>query len=648
MRPGFFSYGGFVKRATDKLIALQFLAVVLPIAVVLLAQMGVDARRAASLEHSRPLQILAEEARVSYKTFTTGVANTNGTGTLGSQSVNALHKSTARLIELSEHGEGLLVNDAKAVLQRLTAGIEPSATLATLLPLRALIVQGETLTKAIDQEFEDRDEFVVNDAIASARMQKRAVAAALVTTAILTVVFVLMTRRRLKARIEEDMSVERRRRAELETISLRFEMASRAARAGVYEVRKDGLEVWWSDTMHELYAQSDKTFQPTMSAWLAMIHPDDRDAAQAAKTTALRDGCQLRSQFRVLRSDGSVCHIDSRAAMSADSIDASPRLVGIDLDITERINAEERERKLQRQLRDASRQAGMAEIATNVLHNVGNVLNSVNISASLVGDSVKNSRAAGLGKVVALLQQHEANWETFVTADPRGKHLPAYLAQLWEHLKLDQAMTLQEIDILRTNIGHIKEIVAMQQSYSKLIGVPETLAVRGLVEDALRMNVGAFSRHGVSVECTYEEVPEIVVEKHEVLQILINLLRNAKYACDAAERLDKLVLVRVVNHDGGVRITVADNGVGIRPEHMTQLFSHGFTTKKDGHGFGLHSGALAARDMGGALRAESAGPGQGATFRLDLPLKSPQTVDGLKRSGATGGGSAAQIERVSA
>jgi signal transduction histidine kinase len=615
-----------VRRATDKLIALQFLAVVLPIAVVLLAQMVVDARRAASLEHSRPLQLLAEEARVSYKTFTAGVANTVGAGTLGSQSVDALKKSKARLIELSERGEELLVGDAKAVVQRLTAAVEPSATLDTLLPLRALIVQGEALTKAIDQEFEDRDEFVVNDAIASARMQKRAVAAALVMTVILSVVFVLMTRRRLKARIEEDMSAERRRRAELETISVRFEMATRAARAGVYEVRKDGFEVWWSDTMHELYAQSDRTFQPTMSTWLAMIHPDDRDAAAAAKTAAIRDSSELRSQFRVVRSDGSVCHIDSRAAMATDSIDASPRLVGIDLDITERINAEERERKLQRQLRDASRQAGMAEIATNVLHNVGNVLNSVNISASLVGDSVKNSRAAGLGKVVALLQQNEANWGTFVTEDARGKHLPAYLAQLWEHIKLEQATTLQEIASLRTNIDHIKDIVAKQQSYSKLIGVPETLAVCSLVEDALRMNSGAFSRHGVSVECTYEEVPEVMVEKHQVLQILINLLRNAKHACDAAERLDKLVLVRVMNHNGGVRISVADNGIGIEEKHMTQLFSHGFTTKENGHGFGLHSGALAARDMGGALRAESDGPGRGATFTLDLPLKPPQAV----------------------
>jgi signal transduction histidine kinase len=69
-----------------------------------------------------------------------------------------------------------------------------------------------------------------------------------------------------------------------------------------------------------------------------------------------------------------------------------------------------------------------------------------------------------------------------------------------------------------------------------------------------------------------------------------------------------------------VRISVTDNGVGIRPEHLTHIFEHGFTTRKDGHGFGLHSGAIAAKEMGGSLAVYSAGPDQGATFTLSLPL----------------------------
>jgi signal transduction histidine kinase len=616
-----------MKRATDKLIALQFLAVVLPIAVVLLVQLAADARRAASLDHSRPLRILADDARTNYKTFMNGAADAVDTNTLGAKSVEALRTSAERLADLADRGEGPNVGDAAEAVRALAGVIPKGATLNNLLPLRDRIMQGDVLTREVNDEFERRDEFVVKDAIASAVIQKRAVAGALIITAILTVLFVLATRRRLKARMEADIAKERARRAELETISIRFGIATRAARAGVYELKSDGLNLWWSDTMYELYGQSPTTFRPTMESWLALIHPDDREAAQAAITGAIRDNGHLRSQYRVARPDGSECHVASLAAVATDSVDLGPRLVGIDLDVTDRVEADERERNLQHQLRDASRQAGMAEIATNVLHNVGNVLNSVNISASLVADRVKKPRAAGLSKVVALLQQHEADLGAFVSSDERGKHLPFYLSQLSEHLLLDQKVASQELDSLRQNIDHIKEIVSMQQSYSKLVGVPERLTVSSLVEDALRMNMGAFNRHGVSVKCNFEEVSEIVVEKHKVLQILVNLLRNAKYACEAAQRTDKHVDVRVARHPDGVQISIADNGIGILPEHMTRIFSHGFTTKKDGHGFGLHSGALAAREMGGALRVASAGPGTGATFTLELPLKSPETVD---------------------
>ena len=109
------------------------------------------------------------------------------------------------------------------------------------------------------------------------------------------------------------------------------------------------------------------------------------------------------------------------------------------------------------------------------------------------------------------------------------------------------------------------------------------------------------------------------VEKHKVLQILVNLVRNAKYACLDSAQPDKCVTVRLAAGDGRVRITELDNGVGIPPENLTRIFSHGFTTRQGGHGFGLHGGALAAREMGGSLTVHSDGPGQGATFVLELP-----------------------------
>jgi len=284
---------------------------------------------------------------------------------------------------------------------------------------------------------------------------------------------------------------------------------------------------------------------------------------------------------------------------------------------------EERTRELEnihKQLVDASRRGGMAEIATNVLHNVGNVLNSVNISTGVLIESVKKSRTSGLAKVVVLLREHAPDLGMYLTSDPKGKQVPAYLAQLSEHLLADQRAIVTELDSLRGNVEHIKEIVAMQQGFATFGGVKEMLNVVNLVEDSMRLNEGALSRHRVEVIREFENVPLMSLEKHKILQILVNLLRNAKHACQASDRVDKRLTLRVANGDGRVRISVMDNGVGVPPENLTRIFNHGFTTKKDGHGFGLHSGALAAKEMGGSLTVHSGGSGQGATFTLELPL----------------------------
>jgi len=197
-------------------------------------------------------------------------------------------------------------------------------------------------------------------------------------------------------------------------------------------------------------------------------------------------------------------------------------------------------------------------------------------------------------------------------------------------MSLSQRIDVLEAQLreLRGNVEHIKEIVAMQQSYARRSGVTDIVDIRTLVEDSLRMNEGAFSRHGVSLVRDFKEVPMITVDKHKVLQILVNVIRNAKYACDETETGEKRVTVRVWAADGTMRVAVIDTGVGIPPENLERIFSHGFTTRKGGHGFGLHSCALAAKDLGGSLQGESAGPGHGATFTLTLPLTQPESPHG--------------------
>jgi len=298
---------------------------------------------------------------------------------------------------------------------------------------------------------------------------------------------------------------------------------------------------------------------------------------------------------------------------------------GTSKDITPIKEAEEKLDQVHKKLMQASRQAGMAEVATSVLHNVGNVLNSVNVSSSLITEKVRNSKVANVAKIASLLQANEKDFAGFFNNDPKGQQLPGYLTMLATHLAQEQEEILGEVKSLADHIIHIKEIVAMQQDYAKSAGIRESLEVSDLVEDALRMNTGAMARHQVTVLRDFAKVPPILTEKHKVLQILVNLIRNAKYACDDSGRDGKLISLRIRNGDGRVKISVADNGIGIPSENLTRIFNHGFTTRKDGHGFGLHSGALAAKELGGELRAASEGPGCGATFTLELPAVQPDS-----------------------
>jgi len=300
--------------------------------------------------------------------------------------------------------------------------------------------------------------------------------------------------------------------------------------------------------------------------------------------------------------------------------ESDPVSITMFIDITERKQAEEQLKETHKQLLALSRQAGRAEIATNVLHNVGNVLNSVNVASSLLANSLRKSKVASLSKVVTMLHEHQEDLGAFLTSDPRGKQLPGYLAELAGHLVGEQASALNELAHLQKNIEHIKHIVVLQQDLAKVSGVMETVQINDLMEDALRINSSALARHDVEVIREFVEVPPITIDKHRVLQILVNLVRNAKQACNDSGRDDKQLAVRVYNGNGLIKIVIADNGIGIPPENLARIFNQGFTTKKDGHGFGLRSSVLAAKEIGGSLYASSEGSGRGATFTLELPI----------------------------
>lgn len=288
------------------------------------------------------------------------------------------------------------------------------------------------------------------------------------------------------------------------------------------------------------------------------------------------------------------------------------------------LRVEERTRELQdtqSELLDTARLAGMAEIATNVLHNVGNVLNSVNISADLVSRKLRGSKAVGLGKAMQLINEHPDDLGTFLTRDEKGKLVINYLNQLVDAIALEQRDMTDELVQLSKSVDHIKDIVSTQQSYAGANSLMEPLNISELLEDALRMNAGALTRHQVVVVKDYSDVPPVMGDKHRLLLILINLISNAKYAMsDLSKRPREMTLSVRISDETALQIIVKDDGEGIAAENMTRIFAHGFTTRKEGHGFGLHSCALAAIEMNGHLSAYSEGPGKGARFTLQIPL----------------------------
>ena len=362
-------------------------------------------------------------------------------------------------------------------------------------------------------------------------------------------------------------------------------------------------------------------------AWLAKPNfwEEKLEPQEAAK--AIQTGHDLAArrqpysyEYQMIAADGRTVWIrESGTVLVEKGQPAAMR--GIFQDITRQKLNEKQLDKLNRQLIDTSRQAGMAEVATGVLHNVGNVLNSVSVSATLVVERLGRLKVDNLRRATALLREQNGRLAEFLTTDPKGKVIPEYLATVTDQLAGQQTKLIAQMNSVGQHIEHIKEIVAMQQSYAKVSGVCENLAAAGLVEDALRMNAAAFDRHHIEVVREFaDNTPPVHVDRHKVLQILINILRNAKYAMDAKGGKDKRLVVRVgMASPDRVKIIIADNGVGIAPDNLTSIFNHGFTTKKDGHGFGLHSGANAAKEMGGTLTAHSDGPGKGAEFNLELP-----------------------------
>ena len=301
-------------------------------------------------------------------------------------------------------------------------------------------------------------------------------------------------------------------------------------------------------------------------------------------------------------------------------LEMSNRELSLEIENRKRLEAD-RER-LHGELMIASRRAGMADIATGVLHNVGNVLNSINVSSTLLTDRLGQSKVSQLQRASDLIEQHAQDLTSFITQDPRGQQLPGFLRALASHLTDEHAEALKELAALTERVEHAKTIVSAQQSYAGVLDMIESVDVATSLDEALRLNDVSAERHRIAVVRDFVDLPKIRVDRQKLLQILVNLINNAKDALMDRDRQDRQLTLRTRSSANEcVRIEIVDNGIGIAAGNLDRIFVYGFTTKKMGHGFGLHSCANSARELGGSLSAASDGPERGATFTLELPLQ---------------------------
>ena len=280
--------------------------------------------------------------------------------------------------------------------------------------------------------------------------------------------------------------------------------------------------------------------------------------------------------------------------------------------------------RLRSQLGEAAYKIEMADVASTVLHNVGNVLTSVTVAANMVESVVDQSSVILVNRMAELIKAHDQDLGTYLTEDPKGKRIPPSLEKLGTHLIEEQRAVLKEMKGLVRNIRHMKQIIASHQTMAKSAGQAEQISLADVLSHAMGLSFQPGDEKWITIRPDYQQVPTVLVDQHQLLQILVNLLRNAKQAMrqQVQDSHELNLSVKYQDDDeASVVMTIQDSGIGIAPEHLSKMFTRGFTTKTDGNGIGLHSSILAIQNMGGSMQVQSEGVGRGATFTLTFPVQ---------------------------
>lgn len=412
---------------------------------------------------------------------------------------------------------------------------------------------------------------------------------------------------------------------EMRDINSKLEYAQDIAQMGYWHYDADTDTATWSKGLFKILGLPPSNSALNYASFLALVHPNDKTGLKIVVEKALqeKEDYDYDYELRVRNTDNEYKWYRTIARANPEKNEIS----GVLMDISKRKIIEEQVLELNNKLVSTARLAGMSEVATSILHNVGNILNSVNVSAIILKKNISKIHYKKLSTIKTMLDENIHQLNEYLSNDPKGKLILPYLDALSKALHEEYEENMKEANNLENNINHIKEIISMQQSLSGLSNLTEKISIHDVILNAVKSVI--LDKHQIDVRIEIEpEIHEFITDKSKLFQILTNLLANAKDSVLLHEANDSRKIVISIRRaeNNHIMIKINDNGLGIQKDNLDRIFSFGFTTKKNGHGFGLHCSAIYARDLGGTLYAESNGSGKGAQFVLDLPIN-PKTLN---------------------
>ena len=270
-----------------------------------------------------------------------------------------------------------------------------------------------------------------------------------------------------------------------------------------------------------------------------------------------------------------------------------------------------------RKLMEKAHKKGMSD-TTGILHNIANIMNSINVTYHTLADLIDGSCVYDLKRANKMLESKFDQLDEFIRSDPKGRLLMQYYLTFSDSFRQLQSRLKEYVERMLDRTGLVEDIINTQQGFEGIRSNLELMDIIPVLEDALKMNRSMIEGSGVHIVKRYDRQVKALAQKTKLLHILINIIKNAVESMQYGRTPDKVLTIEVTSDSESVYIRVSDTGPGIEADKLESIFAYGFTTKTTGHGFGLHSCANYMTEMKGRIWAEKPGTGKGAVFVMQF------------------------------